>query len=113
MSGMTPQQVSIALRQIADSIEVTGKPSRSAVASSLKKVLESVHTAGKLTKFVERENNTVVQGIAHLMERLSKVSKTLNPQDPAKAEVDSAVERLKSVQVSVGQIVSALDDIDV
>lgn len=111
--GMTPQQVSIALRQIADSIEVSGKPSRAAVASSIQKVLESVHTAGKLTKFVERENHAAVHGIQQLMERLSKVAKTLNPQDPAKADVDSAIERLKSVEVSVGQILSALEDIDI
>lgn len=111
---MTPAQVADALRQIADAVDVTENPNRVAVAESLRRLVASMgRTGGKLTKFVGREKDATFSSLNQLSQRLEKVSKNLNPQDPARSQVAEAVDQLEAMKSEMASLFSSLDHIDI
>ena len=111
---MTPAQAANALRQIADAVDSTKQPSKVAVLASLDCILASLkREAGNLKRVTGREQKAALSGVAMLADRLKKVSKTLNPQDPSRQQLEAAVDQLHAIGSNIDSLMASLDSIDI
>lgn len=88
---MNPDQAVGALRALEQYLKDDRNPDRSKVASELLRIRESVlgsRTSAQLGKFTKKEFDIAFGGIQSLVDKVTKATKTMNPQDPEKKEIE-------------------------
>lgn len=95
---MDPDRTSERLARIArDSI--AGKLEFSDSMWEIHTVLASLDkTSAQVSKFINREYVTAINGMDRLIEKLQKASRTLNPQDESREVIESSLEELREAR---------------
>lgn len=110
---MSPQELSSLLRSMAAYLEETPNPSQRAVIAGLNRAIGGLQVAGKVTKFVDRDYADAMHGLDRLIEKLTKASKTLNPQHEAKSELEHRVSELQALKAGLSEQFKEMALIDI
>lgn len=96
-------------------IERSDAPRLSAVRAELSSIVATLEgrQAGKLQKFMDKDFEAALSGLDNLIQKLSKTSRTLNPQDEAKGEIESSLTDLHKLRSSLSRTVSDLESVNV
>jgi len=113
---MSPQDLCYHLRAVAAYIDNSPEPAVHKVVEGLQTALKMMpgnKTAGTVDRFVDKDYAAAMHGLDTLIERLSKASKTLNPQDEAKLQLDRSIADFQSMKATLAEQFSNLGDIDI
>ena len=112
---MEPSELSEHLRKLAGLIDRSESPSAKSVAAELKHIVAGLEwrQAAKLEKFMDKDFEGAVEGLDNLIKKLTKTSRTLNPQDEGKAEIEESLTALHQLRSSVKKTVEGLESVNV
>jgi hypothetical protein len=69
--------------------------------------------AGKLINFTEKEYSAALSGVSALINRLTKVVRSLNPQDPDRKMIESKVDEMSRLRGQLQKSYEGLGDVNV
>ncbi len=118
---MNPSQLALRLRKIAGMVDRSEAPSVAAVAAELASVAAELEDtppgrevqAAKLKKFMGDDFAEALGGLDGLINSMDKVSRTLNPQDEAKATIEDGLTAIHKLRNALAKAIQELEPVNV
>lgn len=92
---MDPRQLSQQLIRIATYLENNPSPDRRRVVQGLESLV--LHISADVKRFTQSEFSAAVKGLEALIERLTKVAESTNPQDPDRNKIEEGVNHFQQL----------------
>ena len=109
---MNPKELSRDLLAIAEYMDGIDRPSYAMTVASIRIIDAKLKVAAKVSEVVKTEFDSTIQQVGSLIDRLTKIAKTLNPQDESRSELESSIAGFKSAKSDIMSIYGSLSGIE-
>lgn len=118
---MEPSVLSEHLRKLAGLIDRSEAPNLKIIRAELREIVSNIEggspeprQAAKLKKFMNKDFESAVDGLDNLIKELSKITKTLNPQEEeSKAVIESSLNQLHTLKSTLTGSIESLEPLDI
>jgi len=98
---------------IAEYLENNDTPSRVMTASAIRAVLAEVRTAASIEKLVSQEFGITFNGLGAIIDRLSQIAKTLNPQDESRISLEYSIQSFQGLKAQLASQFKDLSSVSI